>query len=408
MDPQTTRVLRNPRALASLARASVAAWIDDFAPSMGAALSYYTIFSIAPLLLIVIAVVGFVYGREAASGQIFHELRGLFGDAGAAAIQGMVKSASDPAKGVLATVLGVIALVFGATTVFSELQSALDRIWRSPAAARKEGPWSLVRSRVLSFGMILAIGFLLLVSLVLSAGISALSSLWGSWFVGIEMVLQVVNFVVSVLVITLLFGLIYRLLPRARIGWRDVWVGAGVTSLLFTLGKFLIGLYIGKSSVVSGFGAAGSLVVVLLWVYYSAQIFLLGAEFTWVYSYRHGSRRGESVPEQVVAGANKSSIAGAQPALQGRAPAVRAGDTAPRVLAGKSASSGRRSLHARFLWAGVLAMTLVSAASLAAPLARRFTRRCANLPLNGSRTRGASSRRSPVPRRHIRSLREST
>jgi len=169
----------------------------------------------------------------------------------------------------------------------------LDRIWESPAAEKKEGIWNLLRSRVLSFGMILAIGFLLLISLVVSAALSALGSWWAPMFGGWEILLQVVNFVVSLVVVTLLFAMIYKFLPRATIGWHDVLIGAAATALLFTLGKLLIGLYIGKSGVASGFGAAGSLVVVLVWVYYSAQIFLLGAEFTWVYAFRHGSRRGE-------------------------------------------------------------------------------------------------------------------
>jgi membrane protein len=238
-------------------------------------------------------VAGLVLGREAASGQIFAQLQGLLGDDGATAIQGMVESASLSGKSFLATAIGVVTLVIGATTVFTELQSALDRIWESPAAEKKEGVWNLLRSRVLSFGMILAIGFLLLISLVVSAGLSALGSWWAPMFGGWEILLQVVNFVVSLVVVTLLFAMIYKFLPRAKIGWHDVWIGAAATALLFTLGKFLIGLYIGKSSVASGFGAAGSLVVVLVWVYYSAQIFLLGAEFTWVYAFRHGSRRGE-------------------------------------------------------------------------------------------------------------------
>jgi membrane protein len=296
--PSSSRVrdvLKDPKDVWQLVRDSVSAWIDDFAPSMGAAISYYTVFSIAPLLLIVIAVAGLVLGREAASGQIFAQLQGLLGDEGATAIQGMVESASLSGKSVLATAIGVVTLIIGATTVFTELQSALDRIWESPAAEKKEGIWNLLRSRVLSFGMILAIGFLLLISLVVSAALSALGSWWAPMFGGWEILLQVVNFVVSLVVVTLLFAVIYKFLPRAKIGWHDVWIGAAATALLFTLGKFLIGLYIGKSSVASGFGAAGSLVVVLVWVYYSAQIFLLGAEFTWVYAFRHGSRRGEKV-----------------------------------------------------------------------------------------------------------------
>jgi len=292
-------VLKDPKQLWQLLRDSVSAWIDDFAPSMGAAISYYTVFSIAPLLLIVISVAGLVLGQEAASGQIFAQLRGLLGEDGATAVQGMVESASLSGKSFIATTIGVVTLVIGATTVFSELQSALDRIWESPAAEKQEGIWNLLRSRVLSFGMILAIGFLLLVSLIVSAGLSALGSWWGPMFGGWEILLQAVNFVVSLVVITALFALIYKFLPRTKIGWHDVWIGAGATALLFTLGKFLIGLYIGNSSVASGFGAAGSLVVVLVWVYYSAQIFLLGAEFTWVYAFRHGSRRGETKADTV-------------------------------------------------------------------------------------------------------------
>jgi len=302
--PSSSRVrdvLKDPKELWQLVRDSVSAWIDDFAPSMGAAISYYTVFSIAPLLLIVIAVTGMVLGREAASGQIFAQVQGLLGEEGATAIQGMVESASLSGKSFLATAIGVVTLIIGATTVFTELQSALDRIWESPAAEKKEGIWNLLRSRLLSFGMILAIGFLLLISLVVSAALSALGSWWAPMFGGWEILLQVVNFAVSLVVVTLLFAMIYKFLPRAKIAWHDVWIGAAATALLFTLGKFLIGLYIGKSSVASGFGAAGSLVVVLVWVYYSAQIFLLGAEFTWVYAFRHGTRRGEKLVDSTSA-----------------------------------------------------------------------------------------------------------
>lgn len=315
MRQETKHVLTNPKELWQLIRASVAAWIDDFAPSMGAAISYYTVFSIAPLLLIVIAIAGLALGREAASGQIFAQLQGLMGDEGAAAIQGMVKSASDPGKSTLATIIGVITLMFGATTVFAELQSALDRIWQAPAAAKKEGLWSLLRTRLLSFGMILGIGFLLLISLVVSAGISAMGVWWGPLFGGRELLLQVVNFVFSLVVVTALFAMIYKWLPRADIGWHDVWIGAGVTAVLFTIGKVLIGLYIGKSSMVSGFGAAGSLAVLLVWVYYSAQIFLLGAEFTWVYAYRFGSRQGKVHPGT----SPEASVRGTIPSQSGMA-----------------------------------------------------------------------------------------
>ncbi|HEX6137415.1 MAG TPA: YihY/virulence factor BrkB family protein [Casimicrobiaceae bacterium] len=273
----------------SLIRESVSRWSDDHAASMGAALAYYTIFSIAPLIVIAIAVAGFFFGADAARGEIFAELRDLLGDEGATAIQGLVKSASRTGKG-LAAVAGIATLLVGATTVFGELQSDLDRIWEVPRS-RRAGVWAMLRGRLLSFGMILGIGFLLLVSLVVSAAVSALGHFWSGWLAGWELVLQAINFAVGFAIVTGLFAMIYKLLPRCEIGWRDVWVGALVTSLLFSVGKLLIGLYLGRSSVASGFGAAGSLVIVLLWVYYSAQIFLLGAEFTKTYAYRHGTRR---------------------------------------------------------------------------------------------------------------------
>jgi len=283
------------KAVLRLARESVSAWIEDFAPSMGAAISYYTIFSIAPLLLIVIAVAGIVFGSDAAAGRIYGELASLLGSDGARAIQAMVASASEPERSIVGTIVGVVTLLIGATTVFAELQSALDRIWRAPAAAKSEGIFALVRARLLSFGLILTIGFLLLVSLVVSAALSAAGSLWEPDSKVWEVVMQVTNFAVNLVVITALFAAIYKWLPRVKIAWHDVWIGAAVTAVLFTIGKLLIGLYIGKSGVVSGFGAAASLVVLLLWVYYSAQIFLLGAEFTWLYSYRFGSRQGEKI-----------------------------------------------------------------------------------------------------------------
>jgi membrane protein len=302
-------IAKTPKEIWRLAKNSVVAWNDDFAPSMGAAISYYTVFSIAPLLLIMIAIAGFVFGQDAASGRIFAELEGFLGTEGAAAIQGMVKSASAPAKSTLGTIIGVVMLLIGATTVFAELQSALDRIWRVPAAAKSEGLWQLLRSRFLSFGLILAIGFLLLVSLLISAALSALGALWSSLFAGWEIALQILNFLLGMAIITVLFAMIYKYLPRLRIGWHDVWIGATVTAFLFSVGKLLIGLYIGKSGVASGFGAAGSIVLLLVWVYYSAQIFLLGAEFTWIYAYRFGSRRGQEPPRAAVA---KSAVAAQQ------------------------------------------------------------------------------------------------
>ena len=281
-----------------LFRDAATAWSDDYAPSMGAALAYYTMFSVAPLLLIVISVAGLVFGAEAARGEIFGQLRGLVGETGALAIQGVLESISKPAEGVMATIIGLVVLLLGATTVFGELQDALDRIWRAPARTRSSGVWTLLRSRLLSFGMIMGIGFLLMVSLVASAVLSALGKWWSPLFGGWTTVLHVVNFAFSFALATTMFAMIYKIMPRVRIQWRDVWIGAGVTALMFTIGKLLIGLYIGRSGVASTFGAAGSLVVVMLWVYYSAQIFLLGAEFTWVYAHAFGSRRGQAEPER--------------------------------------------------------------------------------------------------------------
>ncbi len=271
-------------------------WRDDYAASMGAALAYYTIFSAAPLLLIVVSVAGLVFGPEAARGEIFAQLNGLIGEQGALAVQTLLQSVSKPAEGTLATLIGLGVLLVGATSVFAELQDALDRIWRAPVRERSSGVWSLLRARVLSFGMILGIGFLLMASLVVSAALSALGRWWAPLFGGWELLAQSANLVVSFALITVIFALIYKVMPRVRVAWRDVWVGAAVTALLFSIGKSLIGLYIGRSGVTSGFGAAGSLAVVLVWVYYSAQIFLLGAEFTWVYAHRCGSRRGELRP----------------------------------------------------------------------------------------------------------------
>ena len=268
-------------------KAAVMSWVDDFAPSMGAALSYYTVFSLAPMLLIVIAVAGMIFGADAARGEIVTQLRGLMGDQGAKAVEELLKSASNPGQGILATIVGFVTLLIGATAVFAELQSSLDRIWRTPAPPNEKGIWGMIRTRILSFGLILGLGFLMIVSLVLSAALAALGKWWGGFLGNWELVLQALNFAVSFGVVTVLFAAIYKLMPHAKISWHDVWIGAAVTALLFSIGKFLIGLYIGKSGVASSFGAAGSFAVLLVWVYYSAQIFLLGAEFTWVYSHRN-------------------------------------------------------------------------------------------------------------------------
>src|SRR5438067_1978827 len=280
------------KATLGLLKDAASSWSEDYAPSMGAALSYYTMFSIAPLLLIVIGIAGLVFGAEAARGEIFGQLAGLIGPEGAKAVEGMLTAADRPAQGVMATIVGVITLLLGATTVFGELQNALDRIWRAPAREQTQGWWNLIRTRLLSFGMVLGIAFLLTVSLVLSAAISAIGKWWGP----AEVVAHALELALSFGLTTVLFALIYKFIPRVHVGWRDVWIGAAVTAALFAVGKFLIGLYLGKSSVGSAFGAAGSLVVLMLWVYYSAQIFLFGAEFTWVYAHEFGARRSEMRP----------------------------------------------------------------------------------------------------------------
>lgn len=274
-----------------LVKAAASGWVDDYAQSMGAALAYYTIFSIAPLLLIVISIAGFFFGDQAARGEIFSQLEGMLGASGALAVQGLLKSVRNPTESVLATAFGVILLLVGATSVFGELQDALDRIWRAPVRAGQSGFWGLIRARLLAFGMILAIGFLLMLSLVASAALAALRKWWAPVFSDWAMAASIIELASSYLVVTVIFAMIYKIMPRVRIAWKDVWIGAAATSVLFTVGKFLIGVYIGRSGIASGFGAAASLVMVLVWVYYSAQIFLLGAEFTWVYAHTFGSRR---------------------------------------------------------------------------------------------------------------------
>jgi membrane protein len=268
--------------------------VDDYAPSMGAALAYYTVFSLAPLLLIVIAVAGLVFGPDAARGEIFGQLRDLMGDDAAKAVEGLLISVSKPAQSVTATLVGLGVVLIGATSVFGELQNALDRIWRAPVRANQSGLVSLLRSRLLSFGMILGVAFLLMVSLVLSALIAALGTWWGRLFGGWSVLAQIINSVMSFALTALVFALIYKLMPRVQVRWADVTLGALATAVLFTLGKVLIGAYIGQTGVASGFGAAGSIVIVLVWVYYSSQIFLMGAEFTRVYAHSFGSMRGKA------------------------------------------------------------------------------------------------------------------
>jgi membrane protein len=264
-------------------------WRDHKASKMAAALAYYTVFALAPILVISIAVAGLVLGQEAAEGRIVGQISGLIGTTSAAAVEAMIAAARKPSSGILATIIGLATLLFGATGVFGELQDSLDTMWGvKPKPGR--GFIRMLKTRFVSFTMVLGIGFLLLVSLVVSAAISAL----GAWLAGLlplpELLMQAINLIVSIAVVTLLFAMIFRVLPDVDIAWRDVWVGALFTAILFALGKLGIGLYLGKSSVGSSYGAAGALVVILVWVYYSAQILFFGAELTRAWAYQHGSR----------------------------------------------------------------------------------------------------------------------
>ncbi len=294
------------REIARLVRAAAAGWVDDRAPRLGAALAYYTLFSIAPLLLILVSIAGLVFGEDAARGEILGQLRELMGEQGASAVQGLLQSVNKPAEGIVSALLGFGLLLLGATTVLGELQGALDQIWRAPPPERG-GVWKLLRTRLLSFGLILGLGFLLIVSLVLSALLAAAGRWWSAWFGGWLWLLEAVNAVASFALMTAVFALIFKLMPRVKVQWRDVWIGAAVTSLLFAVGKLLIGLYIGRSGVASGFGAAGSLVAVLVWIYWSAQVFLLGAEFTRAYAQAHGSMKGGGDAALPPGGVNRSS-----------------------------------------------------------------------------------------------------
>lgn len=272
-----------------MVREAFSDWSEDNAPRLGAALAYYTVFSLAPLLIIVIAIAGLVFGEEAARGQIVDQVRGLVGDDAGKAIQDMIARAQQPTSGLLATACSLVALVFGASGVFGELQAALDTVWEvAPKPGR--GLRGIIKDRFLSLTMVLGTGFLLLVSLVASAALAAAGGAMRELTPGLEAAAHVVETLVSFGVTTLLFAAMFKFLPDARVQWRDVWVGAIVTAALFTVGKFAIGLYLGHAGVTSAYGAAGSLVVILVWVYYSAQILLFGAELTQVYATRTGSQ----------------------------------------------------------------------------------------------------------------------
>jgi membrane protein len=287
-----SRLARYSRNVWLLVKDSVNGWMTHQASRTGAALAFYTVFSLAPILLLSIAIAGFFFGEQAARGEIFEQIRELIGPAGAATVQTVIQHAGASGAGTMTTIISVLTLIVGANTALVELKSGLDQIWDVPSE-RRTGFWYFVRTRLLSVGVILALAFMLLVSLVISAALTALEKLSrGEAF--LDMALEWVNLVFSFVLVAALFGTIYKVLPSVRIAWRDVMVGAVVTAALFTIGKFAIGAYIGNSGLASTYGAAGSIILVLLWVYYSAQIFLFGAEFTRSYAYRFGSFQPEA------------------------------------------------------------------------------------------------------------------
>jgi membrane protein len=278
------------RQVVHVMRCAVTEWLSHRASSKGAALAFYTLFSLAPILVLVIAIAGFFYGVDAAQGQLLDELRGLVGKQGAETIQAILAGARNKESGKLATIIATVLLLVGATSAFAELKDSLDEIWDVPPP-KDATWWDTVRTRLLSFGLILTLGLLLIFTLVVSAALSLLEKYLGGMWHSATIILGWVASGISFLVIAVLFGAIYKLLPRVKLSWHDVTIGALGTAIMFTLGKFAIGLYIGNSGTASSFGAAGSLIALLLWVYYSAQIFFLGAEFARQYALQLGSLR---------------------------------------------------------------------------------------------------------------------
>jgi len=266
----------------------------DRASSMGAALAYYTMLSIAPTVLIVVSVAGLVFGEEAARGEVVEQLRQLMGDNGANAVETLLAHANRPTSGIIGTVGGLFAMIIGATTVFSELQASLDKVWRAPAAPKAVGIMGFVRTRLLSLSLVFSLGFLIMISLLASAALAALQRWWQPVIGSFGALARYADFGTSFLMVTAAFAIIYKAMPRVHIEWRDVWVGALLTALLFTVGKTLIGAYLGTTGVTSPFGAAASLVAFVIWVYWSTQIFLFGAELTRV----HAESKGRFPPRQ--------------------------------------------------------------------------------------------------------------
>lgn len=285
-------------------------WSDDKVPRLGAALAYYAIFSIAPLVVIVIAIAGMWFGKDQAQQQTLTQLSGMVGDQGAQAIASLLEAANKPREGLIASALAIVTLIVGAAGVFVQLQDALNTIWEvKPKPGR--GVWGFIRHRILSMATVCGIGFLLLISLIASAGLTAAGQWLSGSMPGGEALWQVINLVISYVVIAVMFSLMFKYMPDVKIGWRDVWIGGALTALLFIVGKFALGMYLGRSSVSSAYGAAGSLVILLLWIYYSAQIFLFGAEFTQVYANRFGQKLEPSENAMWATGGEAAQAGGA-------------------------------------------------------------------------------------------------
>lgn len=269
----------------TMLKATYTQWSNDKASQLAAALAFYTAISIAPLLVLVIAIVGFFLGEEAAQGQLVGQLRSLMGEQAAQFTETAIANANKPTTGGIASLLSIAVLLWGSTNVFAQLQDSLNAIW-NVAAKPGGGIWAVIRTRLLSFGMVLGLGFLLLVSLFLSTVLTALTTAFGQFLPGVDWLWQLLNYILSLGVMTLLFGLIFKVLPDIEVAWKDVWIGAALTAVLFTIGQFALGLYLSNQG--SAYGVAGSLAVFLLWVYYSAQILFFGAEFTQVYATQYG------------------------------------------------------------------------------------------------------------------------
>ena len=307
---------------------TVTQWIEDEPFQLGAALSYYTLFSLAPLLIIAISIAGFVFGRDAAQNQIVQTIQGLIGRESAQAVQEMIQNASSkPKTGMISGLFGIVVLMLGAGGVVGQLQTSLNTIW-GVAPQAGQGVWTFVRQRFISFAMVLAIGFLLLVSLVISALLTGFTHLMGNLLGGTALVAHALDLLVSFGFVTALFAMIYKFLPDAHIQWKDVWIGAGLTSFLFTVGKFFIGLYLGSSGVTSAYGAAGSLITILLWVYYSSLIFFLGAEFTQVYASQYGSGVVPAKNAETISATHETQQRESPPPRRRSQPQLRQGDRA--------------------------------------------------------------------------------